>query len=318
MTPGTPRSLKIRRPRTKRRTGDPRSAARPRPRHYLEYLVFAAFRGLVRALPFAAARPLGALLGDLARLVDFKHPRIAAANLARALPALSAAERKRIVRRCYRNVGGAICDTLSLARFDAVEICRRLSFEGWELFERAERPGRGVFVLSAHFGSWEVLGPVLSLYKAPVQFVIRPTHNPLVEGDMRRLRERFGSRTILKRRAARGMMKAILDGGRVAVLIDQRVHPHEGVAVPFFGDGSHSTPLLAQLSLRTGAWVVPMFVYPEPGGRFRVVVREPIPPAGEGEEGVRSLTARYMKAIEDEIRGRPEMWLWMHERWRVH
>ncbi len=294
------------------------ASARPRPRHYLEYLAFAAFRGLLRALPFAAARPLGAALGTAARRLDFKHPRIAASNLARALPELAPAERKRLVRRCYRHVGGAVCDAFSLARFDAVEICRRLTLEGWELFEKAERPGRGVLVMSAHFGSWEVLGPVLSLYRAPSHFVIRPTHNPLVERDMRALRERFGSRTIPKRGAARGMMKAVTAGGTVAILIDQRVHPNEGVAVPFFGDGSHSTPLLAQLSLRTGAPVVPTFVYPEPGGRFRVVVREPIAASGEGEEGVRALTARYMKAIEDEIRGRPEMWLWMHERWRVH
>ncbi len=291
---------------------------RARPRHYLEYVVFAAFRGLVRLLPFTAARPLGATLGDLARKVDPKHPRIAASNLTRALPELSPAERRRVVRRCYRVVGSAICDTFSLARFDAVEICRRLSFESWELFDKATSPERGVFVLTAHFGSWEVLGPVLSLYKAPVHFVARPTHNPLVESDMRRLRERFGSHTIYKRGAARGMMKAVQAGATVAILIDQRVHPNEGIAVPFFGGGSHSTPLLAQLSLRTGASVVPMFAYPEPGGRFRVVVREPIAPEGEGDEAVWALTARYMKAIEDEIRGRPEMWLWMHERWRVH
>ncbi len=76
-----------------------------------------------------------------------------------------------------------------------------------------------------------------------------------------------------------------------------------------------STPLVAELSLRYQAPVVPVFGHTLPGGRFKVVVRPPIEPEGVGQEALASLTAKYMAVIENEARERPETWLWMHERW---
>ena len=90
-----------------------------------------------------------------------------------------------------------------------------------------------------------------------------------------------------------------------------------GIAVPFFGRPALTSPVLARLSLRTGAPVVPISAYPEPGGRYRVVVRPPIlPPEGQdGDEAVAALTRRYLEVAEEDIRAHPEMWLWMHRRW---
>jgi len=73
------------------------------------------------------------------------------------------------------------------------------------------------------------------------------------------------------------------------------------------------------MSLRTGAPVVPVAVYPEPGGRYRLVAQPPIlpPTGGKDEEGPVAdlLTRRYLEAAEADIKDHPEMWLWMHRRW---
>ncbi|MCP4249361.1 MAG: lysophospholipid acyltransferase family protein, partial [bacterium] len=129
------------------------------------------------------------------------------------------------------------------------------------------------------------------------------------------MRERFGNSTIYKRGAARGLSRAIRQGESIAILIDQRVHPNEGIEVPFFGHSAVTTTLLARLSLRHQLPVVPMFAFPRPWGRFLVAVRPPIHPAGTGDEAVAELTARYLAAVETEIRRQPELWLWQHERW---
>src|SRR5436305_466578 len=132
------------------------------------------------------------------------------------------------------------------------------------------------------------------------------------------LRERFGNDTLPKRGAARKMLETLRGGGRVGLLIDQRVQKKEGIEIPFFGQPALTTPILARMSLRTGAAVVPVTVYPEPGGRYRVVVRPPIlPPAGgrDEEETVAALTRRYLETAEEDIRANPHMWLWMHRRW---
>jgi KDO2-lipid IV(A) lauroyltransferase len=276
------------------------------------------FRGLLRALPHRAARPLGAALGSLGRRLDRRHPRVARYNLETVMPELGPDERQRLIGRCFRHFGAELVDTVSLGRFDPTGICKRLTLEGWEHLEAAEGYGRGTLVVSAHLGNWELVGYALALYKGPTHVVARPTRNPLVERDLRRFRERFGNRTIYKRGAARRMLSALRRGERVAYVIDQRVHPNEGIETPFLGRPSFSSPLLARLSLRTGAPVVPMFAYPEPPDRFDVVVHPPILPDESGDDPVREMTVRYLRVVEEAIRRRPEMWLWMHERWRKH
>ncbi len=280
------------------------------------------FRGFVRALPHRAARPLGAFLGDVGRRLDRRHPRVARYNLEVVMPELSPEERRRLIARCFKHFGSVLLDNVSLGRFDAVRLCERLSLEGWEHLADAEQRKKGTLIVTAHLGNWEIVGYALALYKGATHVVARPTRNRFMERDLVRFRERFGNRTIYKRGAARKMLAAIRNRERVAYVIDQRVHPNEGIETPFLGQTSFTSPLLAILSLRSGAPVVPMFAYPEELERFRVVVYPPIePPPGVDRPNdalVLDLTMRYLEVIERVIRERPEMWLWMHERWRKH
>lgn len=289
-------------------------------RHFLEAAAVHGVRGAIHLLPHRAARALGHGLGRLGWHLDRRHRRVALDNLSAALPELAAAERRRIARACFRHFGGALVDTLSAHRFDLVELCRRTTLEDWHFLEEARRQAapRGVFVMTAHFGYWEPAAHALGAWGGPLHVVGRPLDNPRLDRDLTALRRRFGNRLLAKRGAARGMLRAIEAGETVALLVDQRVQPKEGIELPFFGRPAWTTPILARLSLRLGVPVVPGFGYPEPGGRYRVVLRPPIvPPAGarDDEESVAALTARYLAVMEVEIRRRPELWLWMHRRW---
>ena len=90
-----------------------------------------------------------------------------------------------------------------------------------------------------------------------------------------------------------------------------------GVLVPFLGHPAWTSPVLAILSLLTRAPVVHLACVPVEGGRYRVSLRPPIEPEGEGPEAEAALTRRYMEEVERDIRLRPELWLWMHRRWRT-
>lgn len=305
-------------------------------RHALEYGAYLALKGAVRGLPHGAARPLGAALGRLAHRLDARHRRLAGDNLALAFPAMSAAERRATVAACFRHFGAALCDFISADRFDAVELCRRFTLTGWENLERAERRGHGVILLGAHHGLWEISGRPITLYRGAMHTIARPADNPHLERELSALRQRFGFSVIHKHGAARRMLQVLREGGRIGILPDQRVHEREGILVPFFGRPALTTPILARLSRRHDTPVVPVFAYPEPGGRYRLVVRAPILPwgdadgDGEGAGGARrgahgahededaavaALTRRYLEVIEEEIRAHPPMWLWMHRRW---
>jgi len=287
-------------------------------RHRIEHGLYLVLKGFLRALPHAATRVFGSALGRLGHAVDGRHRQIARRNMDLALPGLDAAERDRLVRECFRHFGAALCDAVSSTRFDAVEICRRFTLENWEHIEAAESLGKGTFLLTAHIGFWELAPAIIGLYRGPIRIVVRPADNPWLNRELESLRDRFSNSSLPKRGAARGMMEAIRRRGRVGILIDQRVQAKEGIEVPFFGHPALTSPILARMSLRTGAPVVPVAVYPEPGGRYRLVARPPIlPPAGgKDEEGrVADLTRRYLEAAEADIRAHPEMWLWMHRRW---
>ena len=287
-------------------------------RHRIEYSLYLGLKGFLRLLPHQTARSFGRAVGSLGHLLDRRHREVALRNMELALPEIGPAERRRLVRACFRHFGAALCDAISSTRFDAVEICRHFTLEGWENLEAAEARGKGIFVLSAHVGFWELVSPVIGLYRGPMAIVIRPADNPWLDRELRALRERFGNSTLPKRGAARRMIETLREAGRVGILVDQRVQEREGIPVPFFGRPALTSPILARLSLRTGAAVVPVAVYPEPDGRYRFVAKPALLPPEDGtddEETAAALTRRYLETAEEDIRAHPEMWLWMHRRW---
>ena len=233
-----------------------------------------------------------------------------------AFPEMRRDARRSLVRRCFRHFGSVTIEFFHLGNSPPREICRRLELENWHYFAAAEAHGRGVLLLTAHLGLHELLAPVVALYKGPMYGVVRPLHNQVLNDRLFAMRTRFGNRAIPKRGAVLGLFKAIGDRQRALILIDQRVHPTQGIEVPFFGRPSWTSPLPAHISLRTSSPVLPIFAFQEPGGRYRVVVREPILP--EPLSDVQELTRRFMAVTEAEIRSRPQEWLWMHDRWKRH
>jgi len=295
-------------------------------RHRVEYAAYRVLRWGLHRLPHAAVRRLGSVVGEAAYRLDRRHRIAAVENLALALPALAETERRRLARRCFHHFGAALCDTVSAQRFDLVEMCRRVSVEGWENVEAARRRAapRGIFAMTAHLGLWEMAALVFGTYGGTLHVVGRPLDNPYLDRELVEHRRRFGNRLMPKRRSIRGMLRGIEAGENVALLIDQRVQRHEGIEVPFFGHPAVTTPVLAKLSLRLGAPVVPAYCLPLPKGRYRVIFKPAIEPPtlpadgdeAAGERAVRQLTARYMEEMEGEIRRHPHQWLWMHRRWQ--
>ena len=86
----------------------------------------------------------------------------------------------------------------------------------------------------------------------------------------------------------------------------------------FFGRPAYTPVAPAQISLKTGAPIVPVFVV-RAGSGFRVVTRAPIlPEAVKGSEHpVEALTQLCARTVEDVIRSYPCQWIWNHERWRT-
>ena len=112
-------------------------------------------------------------------------------------------------------------------------------------------------------------------------------------------------------------MRMLQAGHGVAVLIDQHIQSRDAIYVDFFERPAATTSAVAALALRTGAPVVPVFALPLGGGRYRMIYEHPVePPRADSEDAIREFTQRCTDVLEMYVRRHPELWLWMHRRWR--
>jgi Kdo2-lipid IVA lauroyltransferase/acyltransferase len=310
-------------PAAKEKPPLPRKLQRSYLRHRLEHGLLRAALGTLKLLPPGASTGFGRGSARLYFLLSRSRARILRENLTRAFPEKSAAEIRRIDSGCAGNLGAAFMEFLESSGLAREDILSRVSLAGEEHFAAARARGKGVFLLSAHFGSWELGAIRAGLIAGPISSVVRPLDNPLLEEELEHRRTRLGNRVIHKRDAAREILKAIRRGETVAILVDQNVLAEEAVFVPFFGRPAATTPSLALLQMKTDAAVVPVFTWPLGRGRYRLQFEKPIlaeefgPAGGSREERVLRATERYMAVTENAIRGEPAAWLWMHNRWRT-
>lgn len=275
-----------------------------------------ALAALVGALSPRARDALARGVGGLVFALGIRR-QVTLDNLAHAFPTLDAAARQRLAQGAYVNMARVVLEALSSNTLDARALAESVQVEGWEAVDRALAEGKGALLASAHFGSWELLGEVLSRRGAPINAVVRPLKGGLNAVLMERRRE-AGMKLIAARGAVPGSLKALHRGELVAMLVDQVLPSKRAVFVPFFGRLAATSPGLAFAAIRSGAPVFVVMAAREEG-RLRMMVEGPIavPRTGELEADVAALTAEVTARIEAVIRRYPDQWLWLHRRWKV-
>jgi KDO2-lipid IV(A) lauroyltransferase len=286
-------------------------------RQRLELGAVRGMRGLVRLLPSPLARGLGRALGVMFYLVDAPHRRVALTNLQQCFPARSAAERRAIARRMFQHFGVLLVELLRFTGLSPDAMRRAVEVDGEEFVRAAYAKRRGVLFFTGHFGFWELHAIVHGLLFEPIGVLARPLDNPGLHDLLQSLRQRTGNTVIYRDGAVRKVLRTLTEGHGVAMLIDQHMHSPDAIWVRFFQRPAATTSTLAALALRTGAPVVPVFTVPLPNGRFRLIYDRPVePPAPDTPDAVRDFTQRCTDVLEMYVRRQPELWLWMHRRWR--
>jgi Kdo2-lipid IVA lauroyltransferase/acyltransferase len=286
-------------------------------RHRAEYALVLAVRWTVGLLPDRFGRALGTLVGSFFYVVDGSHRRLAVRQLRAAFPLRTTRECRAIARAMFGHFGRALVALLKFSALSADGIRRRVEYEGDDRMQAALARGRGVLIFSGHFGFWELQGLAHPLRFPPMHVVVRPLDNPWLDGFLDRVRRATGNKVIARQGAVRRAMRALAANECVAIMIDQHIQPKDAVAVEFFNRPAATTAALASLALRTGAPIVPVFCLPLDHGRYRMIYEHPVEcPAADAADPVRELTQRCTDVLEMYVRRRPDLWLWMHRRWR--
>jgi KDO2-lipid IV(A) lauroyltransferase len=283
----------------------------------IEYTAYRLIAGAVRRASEETVARWGARLGALSRRVLRSRDRLAMRNLRDSFPSRSESELRETLDKSWRYFG---CEMLAFVRaqgYSLEELADRCTFVNTEILENARARGKGTILISGHYGGWEIAGLALMARVNNVRTVARPLDNELLERELAASRAHTGAEVVDRRRAARALLRGLAENAVIVLLPDQAVQPREGVLVPFMGRKAWTTDAPAKLALRSGATIVFGFCIPD-RTRHQLEFEGPIvvDELNEAERNPMALTERINDVISRRIAARPELWFWMHDRWK--
>ena len=286
--------------------------------HRLEYGLVRGGVAALRALPRSAALQLGAAVASLGYAPLGIRRDVVVKQLRGAFPGLDDAAVRRLARAAYAHLGHVSVETALLPSLGADRV--RSIFEGEEGFEQIEdahRAGRGIILITGHFGNWELAGAYVAARGVPIEVITRRMNNPLFDAYLTRTREESGMQVSPDAEAVRRTPRAFREGHAVAFVADQGVLGLASTFVPFFGRPAKTPRGAAVFALRLGVPTMFCAAVRQPSGRYRFVVT-PVDttPTGDREADVDAVVARYTKILEGWVRRYPEQYFWHHRRWK--
>ncbi len=265
------------------------------------------------------ANGLGALLGWFWYYLLPIRRRVTWDNLKIAFPDWRPAARRRVARRCYVHLARSAIEFMRMSGLTPRRAEALVERVGWDIFEKAESAGRGVIVVTAHFGNFDLMACSSALRGVPLHVLTREQHVESVNRFWMEQRARHGVGLLPAKKSALRIHKLLKQGQALGLVIDQHMPVGRGLPVPFFGRLASTTHAPAALALVTGAPLVPVTIERLPGGRHRLTVDPPVPVRQDGDrqQEILRVTTELNHWLEEKIRARPDHWLWLHRRWKI-
>ena len=264
---------------------------------------------------------VGRLLGMLAYSLDRRHRRIVKRNLQFTHPEWSREGIRTLSKRVFQNMGVTLLEICQMTCFSREDVLRKTRIRGKENLLNAIQNPKGVIMISAHLGNWEMAHIFVSCYlRKPLVLVARRIQSKTLDRWIHRLRSNSGNIILNKKRALPKMARALRQGRVLGLLIDQETKHSEGVEVTFFARTATATPAAALLARRYDSLVLPAFCIREADARLTLVVEPPLTlkRTDDLRADLKANTQIMSSAIEKAVEAYPEQWFWFHKRWRGH
>jgi KDO2-lipid IV(A) lauroyltransferase len=275
---------------------------------------------LAVGLPRGAALAVFAGIADVVRGIDRPAVRRSLAHLeiaARIAP--DAGRRRAVVREMFRGTARNLVDLFRLGNGRTRRaVVGSVRFEGLEHLDAALARGRGVVLLSAHLGNWEVLAAALAARGYPLSVIVQDLFDRRSDRLLNRWRRASGVGVVRRQGGLLRAARVLREGGILGTLVDQDAGG-PAVFVPFFGRPARTPVGPFRLGRRVGAELVPAWIAMDESGVHRATVRPALPAPGSAdpEEAVRADVERWHAILEEAIGAHPGQWVWHHRRWKT-
>jgi Kdo2-lipid IVA lauroyltransferase/acyltransferase len=286
------------------------------------YYVLLGVIHLLSLLPDFILYPMGVAGGYIAYLLDRRHVKIGMRNLEIAFPTRTEEERRRILRASYVNLGRSTSEYIRLGGFFYRRLLKRVTYERFEYWREIQRnnPGKGVLILTGHFGNFELLPTAHAMHGYQISLVHHTQSFSAGDALLTFVRERAGVRIIRKHAAARAVLRSLRKDEIVGIPFDQNAKRSEAVFVPFFSELAATASGPARLIAISKAPVIPVFIVRQADKRsHRIEIQEQVPVlhTDDPEGDIQENTRRMVATIEAMVQRYPEQFLWTHRRYRT-
>jgi len=258
---------------------------------------------------------LGRRFGAMVYALSGKRGRITYANLKAAFQGeKTPGEIRRITKGVYRNASQTFAEILSMTKFDKRYIDKYVVVRNRERLKEGSKNPKGMILISAHFGNWELSTVTSVMIGFPLHLFVREQKMKRLDELLNMLRESKGSIVIRKGADAKNIFRVLHRGKSVGILADQNAGPN-GELLDFFGRPASTAKGPYRFAQKSGAWILPAFIHRVKGPYHEIVVEKPMV-IKKGED-VTPYMREYNRLLEKHIRAYPDQWLWMHKRWKM-
>lgn len=287
-------------------------------RYYLYYLgKAAAFKFYI--LPLNVGLYIGKLLGALAFCILARYRNVTIENLQAAFgKEKTKNEIRGIAKRVFENLAKNTVELVNFPKINKDNIKKLVQVENIDRLNKAFELGKGVIILTSHFGNWELVGVTLRLWGYQGVVIVRRIYFDKYDKYLNRLRKVHDVDIIYRDESPKRMLRVLKENKIVGVLADQDVDSVDGVFVNFFGRPAYTPIGPVALAKASGAALVPTFIIRR-NGKHTLVIEEPIKLAdtGDKEKDIATNTQAWSNVVESYIRRYPDQWVWMHRRWKT-
>ncbi|MFA7625604.1 MAG: lysophospholipid acyltransferase family protein [Candidatus Kapaibacterium sp.] len=285
---------------------------------YISHYFLMLLSAISSRLSMKSRNKLGRMLGGILQRLSKERRNVTLRNLSESLPNLSPAEHNKICRNSYDNLGITLAELLAFPSMSEADFKNYVKITNTELVEEKIKSGKGIILLSGHFGNWELMAYVAGLVlNLPITIIVKPQSNKLSDKYLNKFRTQGGNKIVPMSNAARTILQALKKNEAIALLVDQSADWQKDVFVDFFGRPAATYEAPAAIALKYGSPIITGFAHRLPDCTYLVELKElDYSDLDDSHESIIELTRRHVKVLEDNIMMNPGLWSWQHKRWK--
>ena len=282
-------------------------------KYFIEYTFISLLFLICKFLGYEKGSNLGEKIGKKVGPL-FRNKKIILENLNNAKINEKNFDIKNLINDMWGNYGRILCEYPFISSLSGMNNNKYLKVNGKEVLERLKKENKKAVFISGHFNNFELMAMQISKQGIDLAAIYRPLNNIFLNKKMESIRKKFICKNQIKKGIAgtREIIKFIKNGYSIALMIDQRVS--EGIESNFFNKKAFTTTIPAQLHLKYGLEIVPVYIERKNKHYFTVYFYEPL--SFDNNKDQIYITNKLNNVLENLILKNPSQWIWTHDRWK--